>query len=178
MQKNIIYSIMKIFETEVSTGNAGGKAGISSIPFGRGFYQSGNNGAAGIEFTPSGEPSFKTYKSMKHSKKKLKNKMKNFDEFINENMGYTDFFGKKISHESALEKRTRDLITNIITEELGISEKSFTQLDKVMKIVKDICNNNPKIYEEANEFYNSGKRLNYLAEKGYEEYFKTKINDI
>lgn len=72
---------MKIFESEVSTGNASGKAGVPSIPFGRGFYQSGNNGAFGTAFTPSGEPSATTYKSMKHSKKNLKKKMKHLKTF-------------------------------------------------------------------------------------------------
>ena len=72
---------MKIFESEVSTGNASGKAGVPSIPFGRGFYQSGNNGAFGTTFTPSGEPTSTTYKSMKHSKKNLKKKMKKFNKF-------------------------------------------------------------------------------------------------
>lgn len=75
---------MKIFESEVSSGNASGKAGVASLPFGKGYMQSGgNNGACGIEFTPSGEPSFKTYKSMKHSKKK-KRKMIKFEEFMTE----------------------------------------------------------------------------------------------
>lgn len=69
---------------EISIGSASGKAGVGSVPFGRGYFQSGsNNGAAGIHFTPSEEPRLKSYKSMKHSKKKLK-KMKKFDEFINE----------------------------------------------------------------------------------------------
>jgi hypothetical protein len=73
---------VKKFESEVSTGNMSGKAGVSSIPFNRGFYNyGGNNGASGIEFTPRSEPSFKTYKSMKHSKKKLKNKMKHLKTF-------------------------------------------------------------------------------------------------
>lgn len=68
---------IKIFESEVSSGNASGKAGVGSIPFGRGYFQSGaNNGAPGITFTPEGEPSFKTYKSMKHSKKNVKEKIK------------------------------------------------------------------------------------------------------
>jgi len=77
---------MRVFETEVSTGNASGKAGVSSIPFGRGFYQSGNNGANGVSFTPYIEPTFKSYKDMKHSKKNLKKKrkMKTFEEFLNE----------------------------------------------------------------------------------------------
>lgn len=77
---------MKINESEVSSGNASGKAGVASLPFGRGYYSSGgNNGAPGITFTPSGEPSYKTYKSMKHSKKNLK-KLKRFKEYINENI--------------------------------------------------------------------------------------------
>jgi hypothetical protein len=60
----------KIFETEVSIGNSSGKAGISSLPFNRGYYNyGGNNAAPGIAFTPNEEPNFKTYKSMKHSKK-------------------------------------------------------------------------------------------------------------
>lgn len=77
---------MKKFEgSEVTAGNATGKAGVPSMPFGRGYYQSGsNNGAAGINFTSSADPSFKTYKSMKHSKKNVKKrikKMKKFQEF-------------------------------------------------------------------------------------------------
>ena len=66
---------LKAFESEVSSGNASGKAGVGSIPFGRGYMQSGgNNGASGIVFTAVGEPSYTTYKSMKHSKKELKEK--------------------------------------------------------------------------------------------------------
>ncbi len=68
---------MKIIESEVSTGNMSGNAGVPSIPFNRGFhFYGGNNGSPGIKFTPDGEPSFKSYKSMKHSKKNLKKRMK------------------------------------------------------------------------------------------------------
>jgi len=93
---------MKINESEVSTGNASGKSGIPSIPFGRGYYQSGgNNGAPGVAFTPNGEPSYKTYKSMKHSKKNLKKKMKKFEEFIIEDacatLGNTGGMGAVVS---------------------------------------------------------------------------------
>lgn len=79
---------MRKFESsEVSTGNMSGKAGISSLPFDKGYYASGNNGDFGIDFTPMGEPSFKNYKNMKHSKKNIKKKkMKNFEEFIYENV--------------------------------------------------------------------------------------------
>jgi hypothetical protein len=80
---------MKIIESEVSTGNASGKGGGGSLPFGRGYYNFGiNNGSSGIKFTPDGEPSFKTYKSMKHSKKEMKKrnkkKMKKFEDFLTE----------------------------------------------------------------------------------------------
>jgi hypothetical protein len=78
---------MKKFESvEVFQGNATGKAGVPSIPFGRGFYQSSNNGSFGIQFTPSGEPQFKTYKDGKHSKKNLKKRMKNFKQFVKESL--------------------------------------------------------------------------------------------
>lgn len=85
---------MKIFESEVSTGNMTGKGGGGSIPFGRGFYNyGGNNGEPGIAFTPASEPSFKTYKSMKHSKKEMKKrnkkKMRRFEEFIIEDASAT-----------------------------------------------------------------------------------------
>jgi hypothetical protein len=79
---------MKIYESEVSSGNASGKAGVASLPFNRGYYQSGNSGSPGIQFTPNEEPSFKNYKNMKHSKKnveKKREKMKKFKEFVKEN---------------------------------------------------------------------------------------------
>ena len=66
---------MKKFESvEVFQPSSSGKAGTPSIPFNKGYHQSGgNNGSPGIQFTPSGEEaSFKNYKSMKHSKKKSK----------------------------------------------------------------------------------------------------------
>lgn len=77
----------KIFESEVSTGNMSGKGDGASLPFGKGYYQSGNTGKPGISFTPEGEEGIKTYKNSEHSKKKLKKKMKKmkkFKEFIKE----------------------------------------------------------------------------------------------
>ena len=91
---------------------------------------------------------------------------------MNENMGYETIFGKVVSHEEALQKRIRDLITNIVTEERGISEKAFSSYDDVMNEVKNICDNNSEIYEWAQDYYDSGSRLNLLAEEIYEKYFK------
>ena len=76
---------MKKFEgVEVFQPSGGGKGGGASLPFNKGYYQSGNNGDFGVKFTPSVEQSFKTYKSMKHSKKNLKRKMKKFKEYVKE----------------------------------------------------------------------------------------------
>lgn len=82
---------IKKLESEVSTGNMTGKSGVSSLPFGKGFYQSGNNGSPGIQFSPNGEPNFTTYKSMKHSKKNLKKKMKKIKSFEEFNINYDSF---------------------------------------------------------------------------------------
>lgn len=104
--------------------------------------------------------------------------LKNFNNFINEGMGYTNFFGKKVSHEEALQKRTRDLITQIVVDVAGISEKSFTQYDQVIENVKDMCDRNPEIYKKSEEYYSKGKRLEYFAEKIYDKYFNSpKLNE-
>jgi hypothetical protein len=76
---------MKKFEgVEVFQPSSSGKGGGASLPFNKGYYQSGNSGGFGIQFTPNGEPNFRTYKSMKHSKKNIKRKMKKFKEYIKE----------------------------------------------------------------------------------------------
>lgn len=85
--------MIHLVESGLFSGNATGKAGGTiSVPFGRGYMQSGgNNGSAGIQFTPSSEPTIKNYKQLKHKKKKEK-KMKNvkkFEEFINEDAAAT-----------------------------------------------------------------------------------------
>jgi hypothetical protein len=69
-----------IKESEISVGNMSGKAGIPSLPFGKGFFHSGNNGSFGTNFTPSGEPEFKTYKNLSKMKKRNR-KMKKFKEY-------------------------------------------------------------------------------------------------
>lgn len=102
---------------------------------------------------------------------------KRMQESLNENMAYIDFFGKKVSHQEALQKRVRDSITQIIMDERGISEKAFSSVDDVMEEVKRVCDENPEIYEIAQEFYDNGKRFEYLAEQMYELYFKREINE-
>ena len=67
-------------------------------------------------------------------------------ESLNENMGYTDFFGKKVSHDESLQKDVRDWISNIVMDERGISEKAFGSVDDVMNEVKQLCEKHPEIY--------------------------------
>ena len=77
---------MKKFEgVELTQGNTTGKAGVGSLPFNRGYYTSGNDGSCGIQFTPNGEKRFGSYKSMKHSKKNIRRKVKKFQNFVKEN---------------------------------------------------------------------------------------------
>ena len=90
---------------------------------------------------------------------------------FNENMEYTTIFGKEVSHNEALEKRIRDCITSIVVEELGISEKAFQKYDNVMEKVKELCDNKPEIYEDAQNYYENNKRLELLAEIVYDKYF-------
>lgn len=89
---------MKKFESvEVTQGNTTGKAGAPSLPFNKGYYQSGNNGQFGVSFTPSSEPTFTNYKGMKHSKKNLRKKMRNFKEFVKEDVYYQEITPLEIS---------------------------------------------------------------------------------
>jgi len=103
-------------------------------------------------------------------------KLKLVNESLNENMSYTSFLGKEVSHDEALQKSIRDSITHVITDERKISEKAFEAYDSVMEEVKNMCLANPEIYKQAEEYYKEGKRLSLLAEEVYEKYFKSNEN--
>lgn len=90
---------------------------------------------------------------------------------LNENMGYTTIFGDEVTHDKALEKRINDNIVSIIVEERGISEKSFQKYDEVIEEVKQLCDQNPEIYEKAQNYYENNKRLQLLAEEIYDEFY-------
>lgn len=98
--------------------------------------------------------------------------MKKFTEKINEakDLSYETFFGVKVSHIESLHKKIRDQITHILMNEQEISEKDFTNVDRIVSNVKDIFN--PDIYKEVEMLYNNNKRLNYIAEIIYDKYFK------
>jgi hypothetical protein len=88
----------------------------------------------------------------------------------NEDMSYTDFFGKKVSHDEALEKRLCDLITYIIEDEEKISEMDWTCTEWAMQEAKGIVEDDKEAMKKAQEYYDSGKRLNLLAENMYAMY--------
>ncbi len=98
-------------------------------------------------------------------------KFKDFDPINeSENLCYTSFFGKNISHDEAFRKRIEDDVIGIITDENGISEKAFGKYGDVIDMVRndmteDMC-------QEAQEIWKSGKRLRYVGEMMYEKYFK------
>lgn len=104
--------------------------------------------------------------------------IKKYTEYIKENLAYTDFFGKKVSHNDALKEKIRNHITQIIVDVLNISEKDFKRYDQVIEYVKDMCEKNTEIYIGAEKFYNNGKRLQSYAEIIYDKYFHNNLPTI
>lgn len=100
--------------------------------------------------------------------------MKLVAESLNESLGYKTIFGNNVSHEEALQKNIRDLVSNIIMEERGISEKSFSSIDNVMEEVRNFFDDNPELYEKTQQFYEQKRRIKYLAEEIYQKYFNQK----
>lgn len=98
--------------------------------------------------------------------------MKLVKESLNEQMAYS--FYEVPSDEDRVNKKLRDILTNIIMDERQISEKSFSEVDKVSKEVKDFCDSKPIIYTKARLYDQAKKRLQFLAEKIYERYFNLK----
>lgn len=96
--------------------------------------------------------------------------MKKFSLLEGKDLSYNDFFGKNISHIESLGSRIKSDIIEIIMDENSISEKSFNEYNKIIKLVEEKFNED--ILSKAVELYNSGKRIKYIAEILYDEYFK------
>ncbi len=101
--------------------------------------------------------------------------MKKFESYfkkatITESLEYKDFFGKEVSHNEAIEKQLKGILIHIIMDDLKISEKSFTEVDKIIERVNKVYSLD--FNELANEYYNLNKRLKLLAEEIYDKYFK------
>ena len=163
-----------IKESEVTIGNASGKAGTPSIPFGRGYFQSINSGSPGISFTPSGDITLKSYKNMKHSRNNLKkkNKMKKFKNFIKEDaatMGNSGGMGAVVSAQPS--SIPGDVAGSTIgSGDIGTSLGTYSKIaanpigqklikkkkTKSPKIIKSFANFNP--IKEKEEISNNTAR--------------------
>lgn len=80
-------------------------------------------------------------------------------------LSYTDFFGKQVSHKKALINQVQSCIVDILADEKSISEKDFKRYDQIIKSAKEYID-----YNKIEKLYNSGKRINYIAELLYDEY--------
>lgn len=157
-----------VVESGIFSGNDTGKVGDAiAIPFGRGYMQSGgNNGSAGIQFTPSSEPTFKNYKQLKHKKKKEKKmkNVKNFEEFINEDSaataGNTGGMGAVVAAQPSSTPGSVEGST-IGSGDIGQAIGNYTKpkliLNKSNKKRKKITSlknlNNNNLNENTDEFY-------------------------
>jgi len=82
---------------------------------------------------------------------------------------YIDFFNKKHEHLDILYKNIVDGLTSIYMDEHKISEKNFKEIDNVVKMIKIKIDNN--ILENADDFLQSGKRMNLYYENLYDNFF-------
>ena len=95
--------------------------------------------------------------------------MKNIKLYENfrQDLSYIDFFGKQVSHEDALKKSIQDGISEILREEGGISEKDFTNYDRVIEEAKKILSR-PDVLEKIQKLHSDGKRSSYISEIIYD----------
>jgi phosphopantothenoylcysteine synthetase/decarboxylase len=96
--------------------------------------------------------------------------MRKFSKILeNKDLSYKDFFGKEVSHIESLKDSVISHIIEIIRSENNVSEKSFSEYDKIIKSVKDNFNND--MLEKSKILYNQGKRIEYISEILYDENF-------
>ncbi|MEK6829536.1 MAG: hypothetical protein AABY15_05410 [Nanoarchaeota archaeon] len=72
---------------------------------------------------------------------------------------------------SEYKTNVKDCLVHIITDENGISEKSFSQYDEVIKEVADFFNSNEKMVNLISDFESKSSRPEYAAEKIYDEFY-------
>ena len=90
------------------------------------------------------------------------------DYSVNENINleHETFFNKTVTHDEALRKNVKDGLIHIIMEEQSISEKAFTQIDKISDIVEGIINDD--ILTEAEKHLQENRRMKLFYELIYE----------
>lgn len=79
-------------------------------------------------------------------------------------------FAETSKTDMQLRKKIQELLTNILIEERKVSDQS--QIENIIEEVKNMCESKPMIYTKVELYSNSNKRLQFLAEKLYEKYFK------
>jgi hypothetical protein len=86
-------------------------------------------------------------------------------------LSYNKFFGGKVSHKDALKERIKGFITDIVMDENKVSEKSFEQVDKIIKEVNDSFTK--QMFDVSIDMYNNGKRIRYISEFLFDTYLNT-----
>jgi len=94
-------------------------------------------------------------------------------ESFQQDLSYTDFWGKQVSHEDALKSSIESKITEILREEGRISEKDFSNYDKVIEEAKEIVDR-PEVFEKIQKLHSEGKRASYISEIIYDEMKQSK----
>jgi hypothetical protein len=87
------------------------------------------------------------------------------------NLAYETIFGKKYTHEEALKSMIIGSLSDIIREENNVSEKDFQKYDQVITQSNDIITHD--VLETISDMYNSGKRVQYIAEYIYDTHINT-----
>lgn len=137
--------------------------------------------------TPEGEASIKMWDGITQSwNKRFPDSKKNINE-SKENF-IIDKYGDKLIVDKSwsgfdfpvpqYKTRVKDYLVHIITDENGISEKSFSQYDSVINEVGEFFKENESARNMINEFEKIEARPEYVAEKIYNEIFHgSKISD-
>ena len=128
--------------------------------------------------TSEGEESMKMWDGITQSwNKRFPDSKKN----LSESKYVIDKYGDKLMVDKAwsgfnfsvpqYKTRVKDCMVHIITDENGISEKSFSQYDSVINEVGEFFKNNESARRVIDEFEKTEARPEYVAEKIYNEIF-------
>jgi hypothetical protein len=83
-----------------------------------------------------------------------------------------------MNHKSSYKDKVASSLIDIITNERGISEKSFSEYDNVIAEVDNFYNTNKEELDDLLETFEINEYRNqYCAEKIYSEYFDGNLNE-
>lgn len=89
-------------------------------------------------------------------------------------LSYKTIFGDSFTHEQAFKKQLISLLVDIEMDENNISEKNFNSIDSIQLKVKKLVTD--EILKDANDKYQSGMRIKYIAEMVYDKFIKGNDN--